>query len=201
MTNSKSASCTKVATVERGAPAAAAVVEAGSLVERAAIDPIVARLETNPEARPEIGSPKRGPSARLEEFAAGAHGQHQDDQEPNLSSNQRLPRPHGAVGKLRPDHQRGDRQHKAVGHLGIGENAFHKSMDRGLQRKESDDGDAESGRQRRVGHGDAAEKRGQRETPPPSWSRIGRPGRGNRTSRSAKPRLPATTMSKGIWPR
>jgi hypothetical protein len=55
----------KVATVEKAAPATAALMLAGSFVARLAIDPIGAVLETKPDARPVTGNPKRAPSARV----------------------------------------------------------------------------------------------------------------------------------------
>ena len=51
--------------MEKAAPATAAVMLAGSLAARPAIAPIVAVLETKPDARPAMGSPKRAPSARV----------------------------------------------------------------------------------------------------------------------------------------
>ena len=53
-----------VATVDSTAPATAGLASAGSCNARAPIAPMVAVLDTNPEARPAIGNPNRGPSRR-----------------------------------------------------------------------------------------------------------------------------------------
>ena len=57
-------SCTTVATVERTAPATAGVSSEGCWRTREPIAPMVAELETKPEAKPASGSPRRGPSMR-----------------------------------------------------------------------------------------------------------------------------------------
>ena len=50
--------------VDKTAPATAGRPSAGSRTASAPIAPIVAVLDTNPEANPAIGNPKRGPSKR-----------------------------------------------------------------------------------------------------------------------------------------
>src|SRR5262249_25540809 len=61
---SSRASCTTVATVDSTAPAAAGLSRLGVSFTRLAIAPMVAELETNPEANPDTGRPKRTPIRR-----------------------------------------------------------------------------------------------------------------------------------------
>ena len=57
MASSSNAIWTKVATVDRVAPATAASRVAGAAAARPAMAPIVAALDTKPETRPASGSP------------------------------------------------------------------------------------------------------------------------------------------------
>ena len=59
-------SCAMVATVESVAPAVAAPSNSGALRARAPIAPIVAVLETKPDAKPEMARPPLAPSRRIE---------------------------------------------------------------------------------------------------------------------------------------
>ena len=56
-TKSSSAICTKVATVDKAAPATALPMFVGRSAAHPAIDPMVAVLEMKPEAKPAIGKP------------------------------------------------------------------------------------------------------------------------------------------------
>src|SRR5271165_4890545 len=99
MVRSSRANWMNVATVEKAAPATAALMLAGSLAARPAIAPIVAVLETKPDARPAMGSPKRAPSARVATSACPER-HHKDDQEPDAVRVQRLERPQISIRKL-----------------------------------------------------------------------------------------------------
>src|SRR5579871_422340 len=59
-----------VATVESTAPATAAGRMSPLSAARSPIEPMVAVLEMNPEARPAIGSPKRAPTVRTAMYPA-----------------------------------------------------------------------------------------------------------------------------------
>jgi len=89
---------------------------------------------------------------------ARADGEHEDHDEPEHVRIERRKRSHMAIGKLRPDDERGDRERQPVVHFPVGEDGLHEAMDRRFQGKDDGHGRRNAGCERKIGHRDCTEE-------------------------------------------